>query len=290
MIVLRLAGGLGNQIFQLLAALLLAERTDQSVFVLTEGLAHYAVPRTPEVLRLMHSERLVTAPDVSVPRWIRWLALRVRAGRWMPFAGICDGGFPASIDASHRKKHINLVDGYFQRGWSQTLLDQVLPTVRLQFPPDGMGIATDHDCLLHVRGGDFLRFKSHAFLGIDYYSHCITIAQAEGCRSFGVITDDPDYSNRMIAELFKRHPGIDIVLLADSSDALVDFTTLRHAKRRIIGNSTFAWWASAFDSSCAPTMSPDRFVRDIPRDFFLPFERIIPFPAARGDGWNVANQ
>ena len=58
MIFLRLAGGLDNQLFQVMAALVCATRTGRDVVPLTAGLKGYAMARQPDVLRLLFASRL----------------------------------------------------------------------------------------------------------------------------------------------------------------------------------------------------------------------------------------
>ncbi len=274
-IALRLAGGLGNQIFQVMAALLLSQRTGQSVWALPGDLNSYRTARTPDVLRLLSALQLNSSTQVTPGPLTRWLSVRARAGRWLPLAGLGDKAFPHAVEEPHRRLHPNFLDGYFQRGWTSPLLNQARAGVKISDVAGALQRAGRHDCLLHIRGGDFLQYRSHAFIDAGYYDRCLRLARDAGCRTFGIVTDDPAYAGHVAADLSGRHTGLTLELLPATSGPLEDFATLRHARHRIIGNSTFAWWASALDDSRAPTWSPDKFVRDIRRDFFLPHERTV---------------
>jgi hypothetical protein len=272
MILLRLAGGLGNQLFQLAASLLLARRQDCHVLALTDALSAYALVRQPDSLRLIEADRLMHTTSQACPDWLRWASVHARAGRWAPWVKFNDAAFPARLGQAGRWM---FVDGYFQQGWTETLLSEALSLVRLKCPPATQVSLDRFDCLLHIRGGDFLRLDSYSFLGVAYYSRCVDQARIEGCRQFGVISDDHHYARGMLLELALRHPDSVFDMLPPSADALGDFERLLLARRRIIGNSTFAWWACALGSPAATTWSPDRFTRHLPRDLFLPCERVI---------------
>ncbi|MEI6876161.1 MAG: hypothetical protein WCL50_13640, partial [Spirochaetota bacterium] len=84
----------------------------------------------------------------------------------------------------------------------------------------------------------------------------------------------------LLQKLALKYPDSEFELLPPSADALGDFERLLLARRRIIGNSTFAWWACALGSPTATTWSPDRFTRHLPRDLFLSCERVISAESA----------
>jgi hypothetical protein len=276
MSVLRLAGGLGNQLFQVMAGVLDAHRNNHKVLVLTDALSSYAAARRPDVLRLVRSKDVVTADEVRIPAVVQWLSLRARAGRWLPGATLNDKNFPGALGATTWASGWRFLDGYFQRGWTQALLDEALSVAQM----DPAAIADPGnppcDCVIHVRGGDFLNLSSHAIVDVDYYSRCLDLAKAEGYRSFGIVTDDRRYAEQILQALAARHGDLSLFLMPDHGAALADFGTLRAARARIIGNSTFAWWASACDARQTPTWSPDRFVRESLRDFILPYECVVP--------------
>lgn len=275
MIVLRLAGGLGNQLFQVMAGVLEASRSARPLLVLTEGLSSYTASRRPDVLKLVRSETVVTTQEFDPPGLPHWLSLHARAGRWLAGASLNDRNFPAALGAASWAGGWRFLDGYFQRGWTQALLDEALAAARLD--PASMADPGNPpcDCVIHVRGGDFLHLPSHAIVDVDYYSRCLGLAKAKGCHSFGIVTDDRRYAGQVLKALADRHADASLFLMPDHGTALADFATLRAARARIIGNSTFAWWASACDPNQAPTWSPDRFVLDFQRDFSLRCEIVI---------------
>lgn len=277
MIVLRLAGGLGNQLFQVMAGVLDARRSQRRLVVLTGALSGYAAARQPDVLNLVSSPFLVTSGEMQVPAHVSWLALRGRAGRWLAGAVLNDRNFPGALGNGSWAGGWRFLDGYFQRGWNQALLDEALSAVQMDTRAMKAPVSESArwDCVVHIRGGDFLHLRSHAIVDIDYYSRCLELAKADGCRSFGVVTDDRSHAQALLRTLSARHGDLTLQLAPDRCSALDDFATLRAARARIIGNSTFAWWASACDPQRATTWAPDCFVRGLQRDFALPWERVV---------------
>jgi hypothetical protein len=273
--VVRLAGGLGNQLFQLMAAVVLAARINQKLSVLVDGLSAYRTQQSYAVSRLILSNNIVDSSALDRYGYIRWLSVRGRVGRWMPYLSVTDRNFRASLIQARRAAHVNYVDGYFQSGWDDELFADALSQVRVCDIVFDKQRSAQYDCLIHIRGGDFLRFVSHAIVGEEFYTRCVGFAREHGCQSFGIVTDDVEYAGFILRELRTCHPSATIDMLPSVSDPLLDFAALRGARHRIIGNSTFAWWAAALDHECRPTWAPDRFVRDTPRDFFLPHEQTI---------------
>lgn len=268
MIYVRLAGGLGNQLFQIAAAALWAKSQDTQFSVLTSGLDGYATKRSPDVLRLINAVRM---RDVVNDARLNFIADKLRAGRWLPVVGKSDKHFPRAL-ATKSFFGGALLDGYFQRGWSDALLFSALQEIKLRCStPSGSG---DH-CVMHIRGGDFLKHDLHNILSSRYYANAVRLANGKGIREFRIITDDPAYSKKIIDELSRDISGISYHLSVPSMDPLDDFLMIRNAKNRIIGNSTFAWWASALGGDSSVTWSPDSFLRGCLRDYATPWENIL---------------
>ncbi len=267
MIYVRLAGGLGNQLFQIAAAALWAKFQDTQFFVLTSGLDGYATKRSPDVLRLVKPGRMQgVINDVR----LNFIVDKLRAGRWLPIVGKSDKHFPGGLTA--KSFGGALLDGYFQRGWSDVLLYSALQEINLQcsMPP-----GSEDCCVIHIRGGDFLKHDLHNILTSRYYASAVRKANEKGIREFRVITDDPGYSQKIIDAINHDVSGNSYQLNAPSMDPLDDFLMIRNANNRIIGNSTFAWWASAFGGDSSVTWSPDSFLKGCRRDYATPWENIL---------------
>lgn len=269
---LRLAGGLGNQLYQVAALALLAERTGFKPVVVVDGLQRYAAVRQPEVFRLL-------APEWSGAVCQRSAASsmidRARIGRWLPGVGVSDRNFWSTVGRSLGHWPI-VMDGYFQVGWD---LKQFQRAVDLM-APRGLELSdmapAEDECVIHIRGGDFLKVPLHQVVDHVYYSRAVQRAVSAGWRRFVVVTDDPAHATSMMQRVRDALGHVAWRMAAPSADALLDFEVLRRAPARIIGNSTFSWWATALDGQRGRTWAPVKFTRERDRDFFLPWEEMIP--------------
>lgn len=275
MIYLRLAGGLGNQLYQLAAASLLSQCRQTPVTVFTEALQRYDSPREPDSIKLLMGNEWFHVAPTSECCIHRWPSVTARAGRVLPVLGVNDKTFWHSVKAIGSYFPL-YADGYFQHGWTNDTFARA--TSVMQVRPVAASAA---NCLMldeiavHIRGGDFLKIPRFQVVDAPFYINAVRQSMALGFTRFAVITDDHAYAAEVCEAIQRQCPNANLRMLARGTNALEDFDTLRSAPGRIIGNSTFAWWASVFGDPTTPTWSPTMFTTDDPRDFFLPNERQI---------------
>lgn len=277
MIHLRLAGGLGNQLFQLAAAQALRQRSGAELLIDTQGLARYQVPRKfdlPRIIALPDWCRVDTQSGQR--RAVAGRLLGWRIGR-LPGLGTNDGNFRQRLE--HPGTTV-WMDGYFQRQWSDDAFDAARAEIqRSLLPALKEAAAIDADAVMHIRGGDFLASAEHRVVDADYYRRALDELRARlpQLRSVHVVTDDAGHAGPLVEQLRQAHADITFRIPAQgASDWLADFSLLMHAPARIIGNSTFSWWAAALDERRGPTVSPDQWTRGLRRDLFLRWETALP--------------
>jgi hypothetical protein len=271
MMIVRLAGGLGNQLFQLAAAAAL--RAEQEpVLVSTRALGRYAAKRQPDSLSLVQASWLIAdLPSTG----LMWLADRARVGRWLPRVGVNDRTFAVRLRCVNGSRRI--LDGYFQEGWTSTRLETAIGSLNFRAVNDGTrSFLADDECAVHIRGGDFLELPAYRVVNTDYYASAIDLAATQGWRKFVVITDDPSHAAQVMNSATLTRSMLQWRFAKLGRSTLEDFDVLRSARARVIGNSTFAWWATALDVNRATTWTPDRFVRSTPRTFFMDWEVVLP--------------
>lgn len=282
MIHLRLAGGLGNQLFQICAALALRRDGDEQIRLSLHGLGQYKARRAPDSLKLLDLQRLGINAGPLGPL-TRALIESARIGRFIPHIGINDRNF---VDALRRRDigsvcPARVLDGYFQVPWDWPLFSPLLQKLHGSLVSAPSPVAT-LDCAMHVRGGDFIRNPLHDIVDHRFYSEAINhlerLVGAVPLRKVQIITDDPPHARVLAEQLARTHPHITFSMHQGNPDPLDDFRHIAGARYRIIGNSTFSWWASALDPSRAPTVSPAVFVRGQPRHLALPWETVLPVP------------
>ena len=139
---------------------------------------------------------------------------------------------------------------------------------------NALSFSRPSEVAVHIRGGDFLGISGYRFLTEEYYLYALGQAMKSGFSNFVIVTDDLEYGRTMCEKLALTAP-LASIRMADHFDDMSDFDILRSSSARIIGNSTFAWWASALATTAGPTWAPDHFVKHRQRDFFLPNELTI---------------
>ena len=272
--------------FQLAASLALIEGSEFKVALITNALGRYSVKRCFEIdkiLVLPSNLRVVSeqAGQLSFSNIIS----RSRLGLWCPFYGVNDRNFSAHLKRVGRcaVKDKLFLDGYFQRGWTfsqfdiaRGLMAEMVTNIHPFLGKNNQGV------VIHIRGGDYLTTESARVVDSEYYRvslEKIRLLNPEILR-VTVVSDDMPYACAVIEAIRYRNPGL-IFDFVPSSGGLAgaswisDFMLLRNAPARIIGNSSFAWWAAALDANMSVTFSPSRWTVGFKRDLFLPWERVI---------------
>ena len=279
MLYLRLAGGLGNQVFQLAAAMALRELRQERVLFGVEGLGRYQAARALELTRFFDLPSwFETCNSCGRHGRIAEAVLRTRMGRLAPLLGINDRAFGARVVSDRRGPRVALLDGYFQRDWPWATFDETRRALMKMMvaPLRASDTSVKYDCVMHVRGGDFLQSRNLNVVSPQYYERAVrALRDTLDIRRIYVVTDDPTYARSLLGPLKKSVSNLELVIPDVATDMLSDFATIRHAQCRIIGNSTFSWWAAALDPREAPTVAPTQWSRGLDRNLVLPWERLL---------------
>lgn len=279
MLYIRLAGGLGNQVFQLAAAMALRDARQERVLFGVRALGRYRAARALELTHFFDLPGWFETCDACGAHGrIAEAVLRTRVGRLAPILGVSDRSFAARVVSRRRSFRVALVDGYFQRDWPTETFDATRRGLMQMTVPglsgsDGSG---NYDCVLHIRGGDFLQSPHSNVVGRSFYERAVhALRETMDIRRIYVVTDDPAYARSELVALAKGLADLELVIPDAATDMLSDFATIRHARCRIIGNSTFSWWAAALDPREAPTVAPMQWLRGLDRTLVLPWERLL---------------
>jgi len=154
MIIIRLAGGLGNQIFQLAAGLQLALKIKDTKITLDESaLNSYDAKRENELLNFFDLTKLNIEINFynsafTKARLPKLLPLKARK---YPF--VSDKNFQYIL--KNPNKQFLLIDGYFQECLTQQDFDteiKILKDIFIQ-----RSFKKQDECVIHIRGGDFVK-------------------------------------------------------------------------------------------------------------------------------------
>lgn len=213
-------GGLGNQLFQLAAAIGLAPDGDGRLlrpvhrFLLDiEDVAPKLVPRiVRDDLRMVR----------SIPPSLRYRqAIRELHGAFAPRPNFS------------RRPH--LIEGYFQHpDWYTAALPRIVDGL-LDAAPRGFAAAPDRPPVVNVRGGDYAH---HGWLlPASYY---VRAAQAAAIDEAITISDDAAHGELIAATLTAAgRPAAP----PQPSMPISDFWALAATPTVVMANSTFTWWA-----------------------------------------------
>ena len=256
-VVVRLVGGLGNQMFQYAAALGLAVRQgrvlkmDVSAFEAYESRSYQLdclkVPQdlyTGEPLFQPGSSSIVARVIRKIKRDFRVSAFR---------KGVyCEPHFhfdPAFFNLSGTEI---LLNGYFQ---SPRYFESVEELLREWFQPavplsakaaDWAAKIAASPCSvsLHVRRGDYMQAPyaaRHDALDRGYYDRAVNLVQRlAGERvEFFLFSDEPDFIADAFADLPRAH-----VVRSDPSRSWEELFLMARCRHNIIANSSYSWWGA----------------------------------------------
>lgn len=261
MIVVRLMGGLGNQMFQYAAGRRLARRhgtvlkLDLSAF---GGRREGGTPREFALEPLAIRAEIASAPEVAAltgrgrgvlgaaVRLLRALGLRPAAAS--VFEERRFGFDPALLAASDGL----YLSGYFQSEKYFKDIEGILrEELGVRRPPDGRNLAAadairaGNSASLHIRRGDYVTSPAtratHGALGTEYYRACAAHLgdRVPDLRLF-VFSDDPAWAKRELALPFPT-TAVDWNGPAAAHEDLRLMSLCRH---HVIANSSLSWWGA----------------------------------------------
>ena len=258
----RLAGGLGNQIFQYGASLIISKKSKVPLIELDDSeLKKYKASRSNE---LPNYFKLVNSTMKS-QRILKLRLPRIKAFAKYSDNFIGDSNFSRVINKSLTVRDYYL-DGYFQSCLNQSVFDEMLAALKKDYCYTNLGIK-QNVCAVHIRGGDFLTEKYNGIASVDYYSEKLAkVKELKAVDRFIIVTDDKSYASNITKKMA-------IECSFSEGNMLDDFLLLAQSQVKILSNSTFSIWASAlgYQPGCI-VFAPERLTVQDTRNFILPGE------------------
>lgn len=266
-LVVGLLGGLGNQLFQVALGLALSQQFERPLFIDT-GLLRDHTPGRHAMNRLFDLDLFAMDLAEAPLRWrlrhnahgrgpgwkvvsrvlrkVAPLEVLVECGfSWKEITADATGSRPLYLQGLWQSWcYFAGAEGFIRDAFRfrQELPAETLPLVER--------LRGDSAVALHVRRGDYVSNPKDAatlgFIGSEYYQRAVSVAcSAMGANpTFFIFSDDLDWCR----ENFGWLPGAVIFVDQTSCEGRpihqLDFQLLAQAKRFIISNSTFAWWAA----------------------------------------------
>ncbi len=256
MILIRLMGGLGNQLFQYALGRHLTELNNAQLYFDLSFLQNPPEGTTPRDFELdkfnisykLGDERLLEQFHGSEFDSTELLITRlVTLGKFKKFK-FNDYGFDDSV--------LSLRGNYYVRGFfqSEKYFKEVEEIVRKElvllpeYYPHDKSLAQEikqhpKSVAVHIRRGDYVKnlasMDAHGICSKDYYSKSIKYLQEQygNDTHFYIFTDDCEWVKKEMN--WKAE-----VTLLDDQKAIEDFYLMSLCKHNIMANSTFSWWSA----------------------------------------------
>jgi hypothetical protein len=284
MIIVRLAGGLGNQMFQYAAGMALAIRHRVPIRFdrWTDKKRQLELPRVfgLDLPRASQSE-MGQVLGWCAPSLVRRVMARPLFRSLRPASWVVEPhfhywpGFEAVGPVAY-------LDGYWQ---SARYFADIEPELRAQFrfapPLDARStelaaqMASCNSVSVHVRRGDFARDPTvQRVHGVDlsgYYPAAVAeILQRVPSPHFFVFSDEPEWAAHHLAL-----PGeVTVVDHNRGADSYRDMQLMAACRHHIIANSTFSWWGAWLNPSPKKiVIAPRQWFRVAtfdPKDLYCP--------------------
>lgn len=253
MIIVRLQGGLGNQLFQYATSRRLAYARNADLVIDTSwfNTNHRNVtPRKYELLRYHINARVLSEEEIFCrPLFTNRILQRLPLPR--PLALVREKRF------CFDPKVLALQDGTYLVGYWQSakyfedirdiLLEELRPRESMSVLDAAVAkkIAETTSVSIHVRRGDYVSLPSaaqvHGVCPIDYYQSAVSSLQ-DRVRdpTFFVFSDDPDWTKDNL-----RFDSPTVYVTHNGSDrAFQDLRLMSLCAHHIIANSSFSWWGA----------------------------------------------
>ncbi len=255
MIVVRLNGGLGNQLFQYATGRHLAHLNNSELFLDTSYLLStnkYASNWNYEldafnIISKIADEKLLHSfhgSDFSTSERVLTRIISLGKNRKYKFD---EYGFDEHV--------LELKGNYYLRGYfqSEKYFKSIADIIRMDLTLKEDFIPKDQALIdkitgttsvsIHIRRGDYIRnlssMDAHGLCSKDYYTKSIEFIKRElgDDIHFYFFTDDEEWINR------EMRWDINCTLISGKT-TVEDFYLMSLCKHNIIANSTFSWWAA----------------------------------------------
>ena len=279
MIVTRIDGGLGNQMFQYAFGLYLAKKHQTELAL---DLSSYRTG--PQHGYMLDRFRIAAEPlsDSSAGRIPRRYRVEKAAADGFTFSDRLPDWLCPSVlrrvkerPFGFNEKYLRTSDnsylvGYWQSekffpGLRAALLEQFVPASNLSSASQRVieRMRSTASISLHIRRGDYVTNPAtsgiYEQLSLEYYRNCLDrFAMQHHDVEVFVFSNDLAWCQQHLQLPFPTH-FVDHVA---PRDAFEDLLMMSQAKGNVIANSTFSWWAAYLnDRSDRVTFAPDRWFR-----------------------------
>jgi len=278
MIVVKLIGGLGNQMFQYATGRTVADSHNAQLKLDISGFERYKLRRYE--LGDFNIRAEIAGPDditffgISLQRHSIWQRLKRRAVPVSPKPVFRERTFAYNEELSGIKPPVYL-EGYWQSERYFLLNSKAIRedfTLRCDLDRANSEMLAHVESVnavsLHVRRGDYVdnphTKEFHGICSLDYYQAAIEyVAERVEKPHFVVFSDDQEWAGRNIAF---DYPAT-FVTLNSKDRGVFDMVLMHRCRHHIIANSSFSWWGAWLNPSAGKlVVAPKRWFNSVSND------------------------
>jgi len=271
-IIVKLQGGLGNQMFQYAFGKALSLQIKQALF-LDNSMLNYNAHATHRTTRRYE---LSLFPDLHaklLPGFYKRIigsgsALALKINRKFPIISKIRQVENEWVTVLHNElTAISIFEGYFQsEKYFLSFSDQIRAGFRFPELDKRNNLIKeqmlDSNALaIHIRRGDYCSdpaaFQYHGMPALDYYTKAIgIIKESQPETRIFVFTDDVSWAK---SNLLPSYPEAIIVEGNAGPDSWKDMALMTYARHHIISNSSFSWWGAWLAGDRGIKIAPGRW-------------------------------
>ena len=276
MVVVRIMGGLGNQLFQYAAGRRLAAHHNVPLRLDLSWYNNHPADETPRHYELGGLKTEQRVFDRSLPAKV------IRRLRNERFTHYVEDHFQFNASVLQLPRHSWLIGHFLSPAYFEDTRPQLLAEIQPAHPlsPASAQLlatiqAASESVSLHIRRGDYLTnpyaIKSHGVLPQTYYQQALRHLALKKPAVY-VFSDDIEWC--------QQHLKLDAELhfVDHSASSIEDLMLMSACRHNIIANSSFSWWGGWLNQNPAKTViAPKRWSPDATVDVaaLLPKQWII---------------
>lgn len=259
MIITKLYGGLGNQMFQYAAGLSLAKRTGQKLKLDITALSNYSLHQNYQFDKIFnHNFEIASKLDcLMVLKYqykrgvhgsiaiapnhkyglTRTLIRQNTFNYWEGFERLKGSKYLAGYWQSEKYFRFAKDDVYKHFNFKE--FEKETNTTRI------LNIKKENSVFIHIRRGDYVSDPKtkefHGICGYNYYKSAIKLIKKNIDNPlFFIFSDDPEEAKRIIGE----SKNIDYIQDNQGLYSYNDLHLMSHCRHHILANSSFSWWGA----------------------------------------------
>ena len=253
MIITKIRGGLGNQMFQYALAKSLSIRKDDT-FKLDISFYSRQVLRKFDLNMFNIEENYATKKDINLYAGEENILFKLKRKLNIPlnrpisyFSEKKDSIFDENV---FKYRNTIYLDGYWQnQKYFQNIKDDLIQDFTLK---DSLGdsskgylrkIKETNSIGMHIRRGDYVHDSHtnsvHGVCGLDYYENSEKYCNNKiSNATYFIFSDDIQWCKNNLNFIENK------IFIEESKNAVEDLELMKNCKHNIIANSTFSWWGA----------------------------------------------